>query len=68
MGSIGQSQLSILPKHVTGTPTKLEPHKFRELEDLVHENVTKNPSGHTDQEETCFGERFSMDFNFTSNL
>ena len=28
-------------------------------------NVSKNPAGHTDCDATCFGEKISMDFNFT---
>ena len=65
MGSPGQRQLSILPKHVTGTPSKLKPHKFRIIDGVVDANVTKAPTGHTDREAECFGERLSMDFNFT---
>ena len=65
MGSPGQIQLSILPNHVTGTPTKLHPHKFRLVDEVVDANVTKTPAGHKDREATCFSERLSMDFNFT---
>ena len=65
MGSLGQRQLSILPKHVTRMPTKLEPHKFCIIDKVVDANVTKAPAGHVDREAKCFGESLSIDFNFT---
>ena len=65
MGSPGQRQLSVLPANVTGTPKKLEPHKFCVVDEVVDANVTKNPAGHKDREATCFGKRLYMDFNFT---
>ena len=65
MGSPGQRQLSILPKHVSGTPSKLKPHKFRIIDKVVDANIIKAPTGHTNREAECFGERLSMDFNFT---
>ena len=60
-----QRQLSILPKNVTGTPSKLKLHKFRIIDEVVDANVTKAPAGHADREAECFRERLSMDFNFT---
>ena len=45
-------------------PQKLEPHKFRILDDVVDANITKNAAGHSDREASCFGERFAFNFNF----
>ena len=51
--------------NVKGTPTKLEPHKFRILDEVVDANVSKTPAGHKDRPASCFGEQLHMDFNFT---
>jgi hypothetical protein len=68
LGSPGEHQLDVLPKHVLGLPPVLEYHPFRNINFKEWAYIRHQPAGTTAERTPTKGSVFFMDFGFMRAL
>ena len=68
LGSTGERQIAVIPKHTGDLPSKIVLHNFHHHDTTQDANISKVTRDHNDRSAHNFGDRLHMDFSFMRAL